>query len=139
MPVPQSGEVSAAATDKEAVEIKTESTVSRKENIRKLREEIEQIKLADSKVANGQYWGISKESIADDVHMAGQSVAEREAAIRSLKQQGAAQKKHWWQKAAVVGGMFLSGLLGAKDKGRQPTDQPTVAAATVKTAKQVRG
>ncbi len=79
-----------------------------------LKEEIEQIKLADSKVANGQYWGISKESIADDVHMAGQSVAEREAAIRSLKQEGATQKKALVAKSNSGRRYVPLGIIGGK-------------------------
>lgn len=98
--------------------LKPESKIDREEKITKLLEEIEAIKIANSKVADAKLREIPLEAVADDISMAGQSIEERQAAIQHLKHEGSS-KKHWWQKAAVIGGILLTGLFAAKEASGQ--------------------
>ena len=105
--------------------VKPESKTSLKKQILSLKEEIEQINIADSKVrdAESRPYFIPG-TIAEDVSMAGQSIQERQAKIRQLKSQHSSKQKHWLQKAAVVGGMFLMGLFATKDASGQHKSDP---------------
>lgn len=66
-------------------EIRKEKSSEIKREIHELKEEIEKIKLANSKVEDGKLRGIAKEVIADDVSAAGLSIEEREDKIRELQ------------------------------------------------------
>jgi hypothetical protein len=96
-----------------------------KKEIENLRDEIEEIKLADSKLLDAELRGIPKGAIADNVSFGGLSIQERKEKIQQLKDalQHSSGKKHWWQKAAVVTGFLFGGLLASKEVKGQATEK----------------
>lgn len=117
--------------------VQPENKQQTKQEIRKLAQEIEAIQFADAKVEDGKLRGIPKEAIADDISVAGLSVEERQEKIRTLQQQlhQESPSKHWWQKAVVVGGMFLAGLFATKEAGGQSVAESKAKADTEAIAK----
>ncbi len=104
----------------ETIETKHEDRGTIRKEITNLKEEIERIKIADSKVEDAKLRAIPLEAVADDISAAGQSIEERQAKIRLLKDTlHNSSNKHWWQKAAVVLGFTLGGLLAAKEASGQ--------------------
>jgi hypothetical protein len=69
------------------LEPKLKGVGSVKKEITKLKEEIESIQLANSKVEDAKLRGIPKDAIADDISHAGLSIEERREKIEILKSQ----------------------------------------------------
>lgn len=100
--------------------IQMENKADVREQIRELEQELETIKTANSKLVYAKHYDIPPEAISDDVSMAGLSIEERQEKIKQLKDTlNTSSHKHWWQKAVVVGGMFLTGLFATKEASGQ--------------------
>ncbi len=99
--------------------IKMEKRPNPRQEIRELKAEISAIQTANAKTDYAKRYDIPPNAIPDDVSMAGLSIEERKQKIQEWEQQLHSTKKHWWQKAAVIGGMFLTGLFAAKEASGQ--------------------
>lgn len=84
--------------------IKTKDKSSINKDIRNLKNEIERIQLANSKVEDAKNRGIPPGSIADDISFAGLSIQERQENIRMLEK----QKESAGKKIRKVFGMLFS-------------------------------
>ncbi len=91
-----------------------------KAKIRSLKNEIEHIQLANSKLEDAKLRGIPKEAIADDVSFAGLSIEERKGKIVEFKQiLNDSKGKPWLKRVAIVIPFLLGGLLATKEASGQ--------------------